>query len=54
MILPYSLSLELKALLEEQGAVVQFVEFSGGHAIPQPAMQAALGLLQRVLEPRPE
>ena len=54
VILPYSLSLELKALLEEQGASVQFVEFSGGHAIPQPAMQAALGLLQRVLEPRPE
>ena len=54
VILPYSLSLELKALLEEQGAIVQFVEFSGGHAIPQPAMQAALGLLQQVLGSRPE
>ncbi len=53
VILPYSLSLELKALLEGQGASVQFVEFSGGHAIPQPAMQAALGLLQLVLNARP-
>ncbi len=53
VILPYSLSLELKALLEGQGALVQFVEFSGGHAIPQPAMQAALGLLQGVLDARP-
>jgi phospholipase/carboxylesterase len=52
VILPYSLSLELKALLEEQGAVVQFVEFNGGHAIPQPAMRAALGLLQQVIDPQ--
>ena len=50
VILPYSLSLELKKLLEKQGASVQFVEFSGGHAIPQPAMQAALGLLQGILD----
>ena len=50
VILPYSLSLELKALLEEQGAIVQFVEFSGGHAIPQPALKAALGLLQQVID----
>ncbi len=52
VILPYSLSLELKALLEEQGAIVQFVEFSGGHAIPQPALKAAIGLLQQVLGTR--
>ena len=50
VILPYSLSVELKALLEEQGAIVQFVEFSGGHAIPMPAMQAALPLLQGILD----
>lgn len=49
VILPYSLSLELKALLEEQGAQVQFVEFAGGHAIPQPALKSALTLLQNVL-----
>ncbi len=54
VILPYSLSLELKKLLEEQGATVQFVEFSGGHAIPQPAMKAALGMLQKVMDSRPE
>lgn len=54
VILPYSLSLELKKLLEEQGAVVQFIEFGGGHAIPQPAMKAALGLLQQVRDSRPE
>ncbi len=48
VILPYSLSLELKKMLEEQGAKVQFVEFSGGHAIPQPAMSAALDLLREV------
>ncbi len=53
VILPYSLSLELKKLLEDQGAIVQFVEFSGGHAIPQPAMQAAIGLLQQVMDARP-
>ena len=48
VILPYSLSLELKQLLEEQGASVRFVEFGGGHAIPQPAMSAALELLREV------
>ncbi len=49
VILPYSLSIELNALLEGQGAHVQFVEFAGGHAIPQPALQSALALLQSVL-----
>ena len=48
VILPYSLSLELKQLLEEQGASVRFVEFAGGHAIPQPALSAALDLLREV------
>ena len=48
VILPYSLSLELKTLLEEQGASVRFIEFAGGHAIPPAAMQAAAELLQRV------
>jgi len=51
VILPYSLSLELKQLLEEQGASVRFVQFAGGHAIPQSAMQAAVDLLQTVQNP---
>jgi len=48
VILPYSLSLDLKTLLEEQGANVRFIEFAGGHTIPQTAMKAAVELLQRV------
>ena len=48
VILPYSLSLELKSLLEAQGARVEFIEFAGGHAIPQPAMSAAIDLLREV------
>ena len=48
VILPYSLALELKQLLEDQGSTVRFIEFSGGHAIPQPAMKAAIELLKAV------
>ncbi len=48
VILPYSLSLELKSLLESQGATVRFVEFAGGHAIPPPTLRAARELLQEV------
>ena len=48
VILPHALSLELRKLLEAQGASVRFVEFGGGHAIPQPAMIAALDLLREV------
>lgn len=47
-ILPYSLSLELKKLLEEQGATVRFVEFSGGHTITHAALQATVELLLNV------
>lgn len=48
VILPYSLSLELKSLLEEQGATVRFVEFAGGHSIPHSALQATVELLLSV------
>ncbi|RLS43816.1 MAG: phospholipase [Planctomycetota bacterium] len=48
VILPYSLSLELKNLLEEQGATMRFVEFAGGHTIPHSALQATVELLLSV------
>ena len=48
VILPYSLSLELKQLLEEQGATVRFVEFAGGHTITHTALQATAELLLNV------
>ncbi len=48
VILPFSLSLELKSLLEEQGATVRFIEFHGGHSIPNPALQATVELLLSV------
>ncbi len=44
-ILPHSLALELRSVLEMHGAIVQFVEFTGGHAIPEPAFRAAVRLL---------
>ena len=49
VILPFSLSLELRDLLTSQGADVEFVEFGGGHGVPQPAFQAAISLIQRVM-----
>jgi phospholipase/carboxylesterase len=45
VILPYSLATELCQLLREQGADVNFIEFGGGHGVPQPAIQGALSLL---------
>lgn len=49
VILPYSLALELRDLLVEQGAQVDFVEFNGGHGVPQPALRGAVKLIQGVL-----
>lgn len=49
VILPYSLATELCQLLREQGADVNFIEFGGGHGVPQPAIQGALSLLAGVL-----
>lgn len=49
VILPYSLSLELRDLLKEQGADVTFTEFGGGHGVPPQAFQGALKLLQNAL-----
>lgn len=49
VILPYSLATELCQLLREQGAEVNFIEFGGGHGVPQPAIQGALSLLAGAL-----
>lgn len=49
VVLPYSLALELRILLEAQGAQVDFVEFEGGHAIPLAAMKATQQLIAKRL-----
>ncbi|RLS56180.1 MAG: lysophospholipase [Planctomycetota bacterium] len=53
VILPYSLAVELRSVLELHGAIVQFVEFAGGHAIPEPVFRAACRLLSLVCEAVP-
>jgi len=50
VILPYSLATELCQLLRDQGAEVNFIEFGGGHGVPQPAIQGAILLLADVLD----
>lgn len=50
VILPFSLATELCGLLEAQGANVNFIEFGGGHGVPQPAFQGATELLQSLLQ----
>jgi phospholipase/carboxylesterase len=47
-LLPYSIAELLRDQLREAGAKVEFVEFSGGHEIPPPVLEAAARLVAAV------
>lgn len=52
-ILPFSAAEWLRDLLVEAGHHVEFLSFRGGHAIPEPAIQAAAALLRSLLSRPP-